>query len=309
MTNFDEFDDGSKGGFLSSVGPKAAFLVVLIALSFLIGVVWKLYTGGQSGSNSVNVPIVRADSDPTKIIPDDRGGMEVPHRDSTIFSSLSSDKEEGEKIENLLADDENEEPMPRSQLFAGLNTEPNPDLKAESEPTPLDQPVSDKVQPVIEEVKEEVQEIASIVEDAVNEPIKLAPTPEPVEKKVEAVETPKPVEKKPEPVKAPAKVEAPKVVAKKEEPKTSSVASTSGDYVVQLASIKDKSLAEKEWKKFVSKYGSALSGMSYRVQSADLGAKGVFHRIQAGPVSKDKASSVCAAIKQISPNGCIVKKK
>jgi hypothetical protein len=49
-----------------------------------------------------------------------------------------------------------------------------------------------------------------------------------------------------------------------------------------------------------------LSGAEYRVQRADLGAKGVFFRIQAGPMSKDSAKSVCDAIKASKPGGCVI---
>lgn len=139
MNYHNEFEELPRGGFLANIGPKAAFFILLIALSFMVGVVWKLYSG--AGSNAPqNVPIVRADSDPFKVIPDDPGGMEIRHKDSTLFSAIKKEREENPRIENLLADDENEEPMPRSQLFAGLNTDANPDVARDDAPTPLDQP-------------------------------------------------------------------------------------------------------------------------------------------------------------------------
>ena len=184
-----------------------------------------------------------------------------------------------------------------TNVVARRRTEEPPEAETDEADVPEPEP-----EPDLEEFLEDFDALPEEVEDVVEEEAPPPPPDKAEEKAPEDVVPEEPEEKEPEP-------EEKKPEPKKEEPKASSVASTSGDYVVQLASIKDKSLAEKEWQKFVSKYGSALSGMSYRVQTADLGDKGLFHRIQAGPVSKEKASSVCAAIKQISPGGCIVKKK
>jgi cell division septation protein DedD len=288
MNYRNEFDDSPRGGFLANIGPKAAFFIVLIALSFMVGVVWKLYSGANNADGQ-NVPIVRADSDPFKVVPDDPGGMEIRHKDSTLFSAIKKerDEEEGEvRIENLLADDENEEPMPRSQLFAGLNTEPNPDLERdEEESTPLDQPVNDNIVKTIEEAE-------------VPEEVKPEPEPEPAAM-VQPAPKPKPAIKE-EPTPAPVEIRTPSM------PVVSQQAST-GEYYIQLASTKDKSSVDSEWKKLSKKY-SVISDLPYRVETADLGERGLFYRIQAGPISREEAQSKCAAIKKINPNGCLVKK-
>ena len=299
MTYRDEFDEPPRGGsFLSSIGPKAAFFIVLIALSFMIGVVWKLYVGANDGDSIQNVPIVRADGTSFKVTPEDPGGMEIPHKDSTIFSSLN-DRDEDRKIENLLAKDDNEEPLPRSQLFAGLNTEKNPDLDRSNDSSPLDEPVDNSVEPTAED-EEMIDEMVEEGTDSVMPPPPEIEEDAPVEKVVPKVQ-PKPepvkvVEPKPEPVKA-----AP--------PPASSSTSSTGDYYVQLASVKTVDGAESEWKKLTQKYSSQLGGYSHRVEKADLGEKGTFYRIQAGPVSKDKATQTCDAIKKVTPGGCLVKRK
>lgn len=282
--SYDEFDDAPRKsglGFLGNVGPKAAFFVVLIALSFMVGVVWKLYVGGSAPSGQ-EVPIIRADSNPFKVTPDDPGGMEIPHKDSTIFSSLSDDNEGG--VENLLAEEDSEEPMPRSQLFAGLNT-----AEETSEDTAR-----------LSDMTEEAEEVVGgLVDDGVEAIVDVAPTPimpEPATADLTEVvkeEAPKIEEPKIEPVVAPKPVITP----------------TAGDYYIQLGSVKSADGAEGEWKKLQAKYSAILSGYSHRVESADLGAKGTFYRIQAGPVSKDTAVSACEAIKKIDANGCLLKKK
>lgn len=313
MTYRDEFDEPPRGksSFLSRVGPKAAFFVVLIALSFMIGVVWKLYVGA-SNNDGQNVPIVRADDNPFKVIPDDPGGMEIPHKDSTIFSSLKDAREGDNKIENLLAEDDNEEPMPRSQLFAGLNTEKNPDLDNNGQASPLDKPVGDIAQNIGQEMEKTPEVAKEVVQDTVKDVVKITPkleipeavVPEKVDPVVKPVEAPKP---DPVIVKKAALKAQPQPVKTIAAPSVSS--SRAGGYYIQLASVKSAQGAESEWKKILKKYSSQLSGYSHRVERADLGAKGVFYRIQAGPVSKDKATATCARIKKVTPGGCLVKKK
>ncbi len=330
MTYRDEFDEPQRGktGFLGRVGPKAAFFVVLIALSFMIGVVWKLYVGAGD-SNGQNVPIVRADANPFKVIPDDPGGMNIPHKDSTIFSSLKTLGEDSDsKIENLLAEDDNEEPMPHSQLFAGLNTERNPNIDRVNQASPLDKSVGDVAQKIGDTIETAPAAVKKIAESAPEEVIKIVPkveipeavvpvkAPEKVKPVLEAVSKPKLAEKlapkaiyTPDPVIVSPSVSTPKS-SPASAPKVSDTSVTSsGGYYVQLGSVRSAEGAEGEWKKIVGKYKSQLSSYSHRVEKADLGAKGVFYRIQAGPVSKDKAVATCASIKKVTPGGCLVKKK
>jgi cell division protein FtsN len=296
MNYRDEFDEPPRSGFgfLGNVGPKAAFFIVLIALSFMIGVVWKLYTGGTANQGQ-EVPIVRADDNPFKVVPDEPGGMKIPYKDSTIFSSLNNDQDR--RIENLLADEDDEEPMPRSQLFAGLNTDQVPELNTEAQETPLDQPLRSKIdaEEDHERLSEMTKEAKHVVEEMIDGGVESV-MPKPSEVKVTKDVAPKvEVKTKPAPKPTPAPV--------------TTVVSSTGDYYVQLGSVKTADGAESEWKKIAAKYPSILSGYNHRVETADLGEKGTFYRIQAGPVSKDKAVSTCEAIKKINSNGCLLKKK
>ena len=80
----------------------------------------------------------------------------------------------------------------------------------------------------------------------------------------------------------------------------------SGTYFVQLGSVKSASGAESEWGKMQGDFGGVLSGLPHRVQEANLGERGTFYRIQAGPMSKDGANSLCDQIKAQKPGACLV---
>lgn len=158
-----------------------------------------------------------------------------------------------------------------------------------------------------EQIEENVSEVSAseITEPEAVKPlaIKEASVEEKVEevavKVVEIEEKPKKQEE-PKAAKEVAKI-APAAGAA-----SSAINIQSGIYYVQLASITDRSRADKEYSKLQKKF-SVLDDIDFRVQEANLD-KGMFYRIQAGPMSKDSAKQVCAEIKKQKPEGCIVTK-
>ena len=218
-----------------------------------------------------------------------------------------------------MAEDTNEPPVPRSQLFAGLSTEEDPvDLQEGIEDVSIDAPDGEDEERIVAQAREAETIIEDVVENGADA---LIIDQEAIEEASEqAVEESKPVvpekvepvvaEIKPEP--APEPTPAPPPVPKaapKPTPAQAPVASapSSGNYYIQLASVQSKPAADAEWQKFVKKYAPHLDGYSYRIETADLGDKGVYHRIQAGPTSKARADETCSAIKRSDPNGCLVK--
>jgi hypothetical protein len=78
---------------------------------------------------------------------------------------------------------------------------------------------------------------------------------------------------------------------------------------IQLASLPSEELAWKAWKDLNGKYASQLTGLSAIVQSADLGAKGTFYRVQAGPFATlAKAQERCTAMKEAGLDCLVVGK-
>ncbi len=80
-----------------------------------------------------------------------------------------------------------------------------------------------------------------------------------------------------------------------------------GNYYVQLVSVTSQSGAHTEWTKLQKTY-SALKGADYRVQETNLGERGTYYRVQAGPMSKGSADDICSKIKAQKPGGCLVVK-
>lgn len=309
---YNDFDEADQDGFFDQVfgiisnrRREFAILSVGAAVVVLGLIVWDGYSGGTAEGESV--PIVRADAGDYKTTPTDPGGMEIPYRDSTVFSSV-----DGEAVTENILDDESvaEAPVSKEEMFAGLKT----DEPATEEPETIAQSAEGEVEETLSAMKkvEAVEAPATSGDAIVKEAIGVAEAPETIAPEKVAEVKPEPV--KAEPAKAEtAKVEEPKAAeekAAKAEPAAGSTAAkavTPGNFYVQLASVKDSSGAAAEYKKMQAKY-SGLSGVDFRTQQADLGAKGTFHRIQAGPMSKDSAASVCNSIKAAGGSCLVVAK-
>ncbi len=67
---------------------------------------------------------------------------------------------------------------------------------------------------------------------------------------------------------------------------------------VQIGSHKDEAQSRAEWPKLQAAAGELLRNAPHRIARADLGAKGVFYRVQVGPyASAAEAGGLCAQLK------------
>ena len=81
-----------------------------------------------------------------------------------------------------------------------------------------------------------------------------------------------------------------------------------GDYFVQLASVKSDQSARKEWSRLKKAHSELLDDLTFDVQRADLGDRGIFYRIRVGPFpNRATAQDMCAQIKA-AKLGCLVKR-
>lgn len=67
---------------------------------------------------------------------------------------------------------------------------------------------------------------------------------------------------------------------------------------VQLASLPSEAAAWEAWKHISGKYSAQVTGLTAMVESADLGTKGIFYRVQTGPFATVAAAQErCSAMK------------
>jgi len=88
---------------------------------------------------------------------------------------------------------------------------------------------------------------------------------------------------------------------------TSQASGVADNFRIQLAALKTEAEANTTWKRILAKHNDVLGSLSVHIVKADLGAQGIYYRVQAGPFA-DKASAA-AACDQLKTAGqqCLVK--
>lgn len=79
---------------------------------------------------------------------------------------------------------------------------------------------------------------------------------------------------------------------------TATATATAQSAGLHLASYKDRENAERGWKQLLSRNEDVLKGLTHTVEPVDLGDRGTFYRLVAGPVSdRDQAQRMCGTLK------------
>jgi hypothetical protein len=103
-----------------------AGLVAVIVVGVFAGGLWFAYQQGlrQGGGSTgaADVPLIRADERPTKVKPENPGGMEVPDRDKLIYTQKRA------TVEHLMPPPEKPMPRPTAPSAAAPSGSPQPPL-------------------------------------------------------------------------------------------------------------------------------------------------------------------------------------
>lgn len=311
--------------------------VGIMAVVVIIG--WATWPGENGRVDEASLPVMRADETAYKVKPDEPGGVAIPNKDSTIFNALNAmpttgstaglaADEGGKTIENLL--DETEQPVKKDEVLAAGEPSP-PDHEVQKiEPSanaapPSSAGLSDPNSDLNEDHEAVDQESAAaspapsapkdqkpknIIEELKAE--SASPPPQKLEsQKLEAQKqdaqktvTQKAAQK---PSQQPSQQASTQLAMNKAAPGVKAAPSLTpapGASYVQFAAVKSDSDARANWVKLQGKY-PALKSLTLRVQKIDLGAKGVFYRVQGGPVAASSAQSICGQVKQ-GGGQCIV---
>jgi hypothetical protein len=90
--------------------------------------------------------------------------------------------------------------------------------------------------------------------------------------------------------------------------KPAPVASSSGQYAVQISSQRSEAEAQAAFRALQSKYPTQLGGRSPIIRRADLGSKGIYYRAMVGPfASSGAAGQLCQSLKAAG-GSCLIQK-
>lgn len=259
------------------------------------------FMGGKDGAGP-GIPVIKADERPIKIRPDDRGGMQVPNQDKLVYERL--DQAEGDaKVERLLPPPEQPQvPVKGGAQPDTVATSSAPEVMRPGQPVaPPRQPPSEVPRPLAATAPQEPVAAAPVAPPATGgyvptqarapaAPVAAPPSAKPVAAPVVAP-APAPAVAPPVPAAVPAKAPP-----------------ASGDWLIQLGALRSAPDAEKEWNRIQRTHHDLLGALKSDVVRVELGEKGTFWRLRAGPLSEQAARQMCADLKSRN-QGCIIARK
>ena len=269
-------------------GRAATAAGALISLAILaIVVIWSYRLGVRDAND---VPVIRAQTEATKIKPDQPGGIEIAHQDREVYNIVDGAAPATENgfapsEEVLTAEDAPVSPAPAPR--------PETVTPAPSAPTPAPEPVA---------------EAPVAVEPATPAPAPVEETaeqPTPAETTEAAAEDASTVAPKAAPValRRPARAASqPQEASLLAEPRAAALASR---IQIQLGAFNSEEIAGQQWADLKNRNGDLLSGRARVVTPVLSGGRRLF-RLRAGPFADvDEASTLCRALKARGED-CIV---
>ncbi len=296
-------------------------LVIIAAVGGAAGAWVVAYERGLEAGIAASPPLIAAEEGPAKVAPEDEGGMDVPNQEALVFDAIDEGAEA--PAEETLAPPPEEpievtppEPASDSELAAAATPESTAEDVGEGMAEPMEEPGEMAEKPAADQGMEEPEGAMA------EEEVLIAPEPEMVDEAMEVAVAPaaEPVDAEPlrietedEPeaivLEAPAAELTPEPeMAEPEmaEPAERAAPPASGPRV-QLAAFRSPERAEIGWERILAAHEDLLGGLEHQIVRADLGEeKGIFHRLQAGPMADSTtAKALCEKLK-VRDQGCLV---
>jgi SPOR domain len=242
----------------------------LLVMGLFAGGLWLAYAEGLRHSNgtgsSGDVPLIRADTQPIKVKPANPGGMAIPDRDLLIYG------EGRPTVEHLLPPPE--QPMARPAPPPPVQAVPSPPPRAAS---------------------------ALPVSAVGAAPAETAGNPAGADTATSAAAEIR--DRRDRPDQAAAQTAAVPPAYSRRDSREAAAAETApaktGGVRLQLGSVRSAGVARTDWDRIKRSNVDLLGHLSAFAVRADLGDKGVYYRIQTGPVADmAHADRICGELRQ-----------
>ncbi len=283
---------------------RLLLLIGLLVLAVVVGIAVNRWQSEEVPPGEI--PTIEAEGE-IKKIPDDPGGLDVPHQDVQVFQQLEKVQAAEGGVEHLLPPPETPAPTAQApQTFeekvigeaANAVAPPAPEKKAE----PLPSPITAVEPPKAADQNVKAAPVPAVAPAPVKTetPVKAAPTPAPVKKaapkpkSVDETKAEQAMARLPKELFTGGEIPSATKAEVKQEPAAPAVSSSGKTARAQLASLPDEGAAQAMAAKLQAKYADVLGGLSLGVVRADLGAKGIYYRIMSDPVAEAKAKAICA---------------
>lgn len=263
--------DDDKWGALRLIG-----LVALIAA--FSGFVYLAYMQGVRNGQVGAPPVIVAENGPYKERPVDPGGRTFENADKKVFERVESETGTSHaRISPPALDSDNRVVDPQSGQLVVAESAVQPAPRPAGITGTTERPANAKGGPISEKTMQSPQRVAD------------TPAP-PVRPQAETVRP----------------IQSASIEPQREIETASRV--PAGSYLIQIASYRDRPMAEEAWNKLIAKHSDLVSSLSPNYQSANVSGRGTYYRLRIGPfTSKDEASAVCSALKARQQDCLVVK--
>ncbi len=252
--------------------------IAAMALVLFVVVVWYAYSQGIRSGSEVSAPLLTPDH-AAKELPEDPGGMKVPHQDKLVYNQLEEQIDDSQ-VERLLPPPEQPIKPPAAKPVVKSKDSDTPPIPSITGVIPKKEKSSE---PLL--INPDAEKEAAV---AVVEPKKNLPEPEVVVKKVEEKITQTVVET----TKATREVTVPVVKDK--------VINKAADWRIQIGAVGSDAKARSEFKRHQTKHKDLLGKLSLEVQNVKVNSKDYF-RIRIGPLADvNAAKKLCDSLKKRS---------
>ncbi len=255
-------------------------------------------------------PLIKTDSIPSKVKPDDPGGRKFAHSENKIMGGsnkvmggpLGGGSEGGpsaegaRKVQTVEVRPDGTVVPSTASASASPFSGTRPTSPSSEQASAFDFPTAGDAG------GGSPRQVATSTYEAPSEPSpQVIARAEPQQAPPQAAPAPKP-EPEPEPK---------RVAAVSPPPQPTGPKPTGAGWVAVLASIPVSSTSQmdslKQFADMQQRYGDVLQGKTPSVQEANLGERGTYHRLVVGPpASRDSASSLCVALKSAGYKDCWV---
>ena len=232
-------------------GQILTVMVSIAAIASFGSVVWWAHNQDvKAGGRGLEPLVVQAPATPSRVKPENAGGLTVPNQDKEVFNRLQPNTVPAQP-EKLLPGSTNPK-LPAGGILPTPAAPKPPDTEVASKtPTPLQAATPASVTPG-------------------------GPTPAPAvtETKPAATET------------------GPSIASL-----IDNISGPVGGWRVQVASVKNEDVAKSTWARLQSAHGDVMANLRMQAVRVDLGDKGVWYRVQGGPLDEKQAQNVCSTLK------------
>ena len=305
-------------------GRLLAFMIALFAIGGFGGVLWYAYTQGKRSSEAMAPIVIRADGEPSRVKPDQPGGMVVPHQDKLVMNNMQqANRPQAERLlppaEAPLPQTTRTAPPPAASVTipsappaAPAPPPPPVPASAMTPTTPSTTPPSTTPAPATPAPQVSAAPQAPPMAPP-SSPLPPAPSglvappaPPPVPPQGSSSASappPPPAAAPPVPPPAAAATTPPPAQTASRAP-AAGTAGRSGEWRVQLGSFPQPDQATAQWNRLRQAHGE-LQGLELTTVRVDLPEKGVWYRLQAGPLTETTAKQLCEDLKS-KKRDCLV---